>query len=277
MTAQFSLNELFIKLDRFGGAERLGQSQFCLWVALIRKSMKLGWCHTFSMTNAELIYTAGFLSGKGLWAARNRLIQLGLIQYEPPLRGKTMPGRYFLNFDFDQEIPADSNKCFPREITSESLRNSFGITSESLRNQFGITIDKIDDIDDDDTAREVLNLVAGSFCRDLTVAEQEILLALWEQLKAHSAQAPALFTEAVKRCVANGSTKVGYIKAVADRWIQGGVCDLAGVAQSDLEFAKKRKGEKSSGKRLKVMPINDAAEYDSSTWAAEGFTVTDGT
>ncbi|WP_018211170.1 DnaD domain protein [Desulfitobacterium hafniense] len=261
MTEQISLYDLLNRFDAFGGVERVSQSGFCLWYALIRKSNKLGWAGTFSMTNAELIYTGGFSSEKALWQARNKLIQMGLIEYEAPPRGKTLPGRYKINFCFEKiELIADDSqeiappnsevipKCFQIENSSEAVRESlwkqFGIRSETL-----IRIDKINDNDHDDMARIFSEILAGEFSRPILPAETKQVRAILERLFEFAPEHTVeLLKEAVSRCTVRGITKVTYLSSILANWEK---CNLKSLAEiMAYERNKQARPMNSRGKRV---------------------------
>lgn len=296
-TGQISLYDLLNRFDALGGVERVGQAGFCLWYALIRKSMRLGWAGTFSMTNAELIYTGGFSSEKALWQVRNKLIQMGLIEYEAPPRGKAMAGKYKLNFDFDKvenvafenETSNQSNQdnllfqnievipnCFPRENTLETLW-------ESLRKQFGsslgninkIRIDKINN-NDNDSARIFSEILAHEFNRTLLPAEiKQASSVFYRILFFAKDNALDMLQEAVKRCTSRGIDKLPYLASIVANWEKNKLTSLEEVFA--FEQVQKTRGGKQSGKSGGSTRIDDSKQYDISAWEEAGFAVTSGT
>lgn len=260
MTGQISLYDLLNRFDAFGGVERVSQPGFCLWYALIRKSNKLGWAGTFSMTNAELIYTGGFSSEKALWQARNKLIQMGLIQYDAPPRGKTLPGRYRINFNFDkvefvaediQEIAPKNYEVIPKCF---HIENSLEAVRESLWKQFGssletlIRIDKINDIDNNDTARIFSEILACEFSRPILPAETKQVRAILDRLFEFTPEhAVELLKEAVSRCTVRGISKVTYLASILANWEKNNLKSMEEIIA--FEKSQQARSVSSSGKR----------------------------
>lgn len=276
MTAEISLYELLNRLDRFGGVERLGQAGFCLWMALMRKSNRLGWARTFSMTNAELIFTGGFSSEKALWQVRNKLVQMGLFEYESPARGKTLPGRYTLNFNFDQEFPEENNNCFP-------IENSLEAVGESLWNQLGSSLGNInkqnkDNNDNNNRALECVCVVSEAFGRVLTAAEQDEVSGMWQMLfAACGEQALPLWHEAVRRTAANGVTKVSYVKRILKNWLTRNIVSIEQAVKAEADFsANRRKGGRVGAKAIKGARFSEPEDYNAESWEQSGFSVSRG-
>ena len=63
MTDLYSLLKQF---NAIGGIAQTGQPGFCLLMALWQKANELNWANRFTMTNAELLYKAGFKCAKTL-------------------------------------------------------------------------------------------------------------------------------------------------------------------------------------------------------------------
>ncbi|MFY9177756.1 MAG: hypothetical protein WAO47_01110 [Caldicoprobacterales bacterium] len=95
MTDLYSLLKQF---NAIGGMAETGQSGFCLLMALWQKANELKWRNKFIMTNAELMYRAGFKSEKTLIEVRNKLAKLGYFKYISP-ENREKCGIYILEFD----------------------------------------------------------------------------------------------------------------------------------------------------------------------------------
>lgn len=72
----------------------LSPGAIALWHALMHVNNKTGWKDEFMAASRMLEYLTG-LSKRGLDEARNRLIQLGLIEYDKGIGRR--PGRYKIN------------------------------------------------------------------------------------------------------------------------------------------------------------------------------------
>lgn len=92
------LYTLLKQFNAIGGIAQTGQPGFCLLMALWQKANELNWVSQFTMTNAELLYKAGFNNVQSLTNARNKLKQLRFIDYIPP-RNRKYCGTYVLNYD----------------------------------------------------------------------------------------------------------------------------------------------------------------------------------
>ncbi|MDT3426102.1 DnaD/phage-associated family protein [Paenibacillus forsythiae] len=92
-----SLSGLLNQFEAIGGPEEFGPEGLAIAVALWRKSSKLDWMQTFQMTNTELQVQTGIATRKTLNVYRSKLVEAGIIAYEPPPRGSSR-GTYSINF-----------------------------------------------------------------------------------------------------------------------------------------------------------------------------------
>src|SRR4051812_31346919 len=74
--------------EDIGGPEMYGPEGIAILLALWRKSSKLNWISSFTMTNTELQVQTGIKSRDTLNVRRNKIIEGGLIKYSPPPLGK---------------------------------------------------------------------------------------------------------------------------------------------------------------------------------------------
>ena len=73
--------ELFMeKLDRIGGIARCGQPGFCMLYVLWTKACELG-SLSFTMSNTELLYKAGFCKQKRFYEVRKELMEKGFLKF----------------------------------------------------------------------------------------------------------------------------------------------------------------------------------------------------
>ncbi|MBP1992525.1 hypothetical protein [Paenibacillus eucommiae] len=96
---QPSLESLLDQYEDISGPETYGPNGTAIILALWRKSRKLGWDASFSMTLTELHYQTGIKSRTTIDTYRDMLAEAGIIAYKAPPRGKSR-GEYILNFDF---------------------------------------------------------------------------------------------------------------------------------------------------------------------------------
>jgi hypothetical protein len=120
--------DLLILLNDFeaiGGPELYGPEGTMILIALWRKSMKLGWLQTFTMTNTELQVQTGIKSRDTLNLRRMKLVEGGLISYIPPPRGKSR-GHYNLYFKVAGEPVRNSDNFGGNftKVAGEPVRNS---------------------------------------------------------------------------------------------------------------------------------------------------------
>lgn len=92
------LYSLLKQFNAIGGIAQTGQPGFCLLMALWQKANELNWANRFTMTNAELLYKAGFKCEKTLIEVRNKLAQLGYFKYIRP-KNRRQCGTYILEYD----------------------------------------------------------------------------------------------------------------------------------------------------------------------------------
>jgi hypothetical protein len=128
------LYSLLKQFNAIGGMAQTGQSGFCLLMALWQKANELNWINQFTMTNAELLYKAGFNCEKTLIEARNRLSQLGFFKYIKP-NNRRKCGTYILNYDLltpNNYLPGVSSKVNsePDYLPDVNSNVSSGVSSE---------------------------------------------------------------------------------------------------------------------------------------------------
>jgi hypothetical protein len=91
------LYSLLKQLNACGGMAEIGQSGFCLLMALWQKANELHWTNQFSMTNAELIFKSGYNSERAMTKKRQRLMDLGYFKYVSSKNRKNC-GTYIMNY-----------------------------------------------------------------------------------------------------------------------------------------------------------------------------------
>lgn len=116
------LYSLLKQFNAIGGMAEIGQSGFCLLMALWQKSNELNWANQFAMTNTELLYRSGYNSEKAMIEKRNRMMQLGYFKYIPS-KNRRRCGTYILNFNLLDYFLKHSNK---ESIPNSNNRNSEG-------------------------------------------------------------------------------------------------------------------------------------------------------
>lgn len=84
----YTLDEFIQRLYKIGGIERCGQPGFCLLIALYKKAVELQ-SASFTMSNTELSYTAGFFGKKKFFETRLALSKDGFFKYQSA-QGKSM-------------------------------------------------------------------------------------------------------------------------------------------------------------------------------------------
>ncbi|MCR8635770.1 hypothetical protein [Paenibacillus radicis (ex Xue et al. 2023)] len=99
-----TLHGLLNQFENIGGPEVYGPEGIALLIALWRKSAKLGWKESYTMTNTEITVQTGIKSRETINSYRNKLVRDGLIQYKPPPRGQSR-GDYKMNFHFNDIQP----------------------------------------------------------------------------------------------------------------------------------------------------------------------------
>jgi len=114
------LYSLLKQFNAIGGMAEIGQSGFCLLMALWLKSNELNWANQFAMTNTELLYRSGYSSEKAMIEKRNRMMQLGYFRYIPP-KNRRSCGTYILNFNLLDYFLKHSNI---ESISNSNNRNS---------------------------------------------------------------------------------------------------------------------------------------------------------
>jgi hypothetical protein len=95
-----TLHGLLNQFENIGGPEVYGPEGIALLIALWRKSSKLGWKESYTMTNTEITVQTGIKSRDTISIHRSKLVKDGLIEYKPPPRGKSH-GEYKMNFFFN--------------------------------------------------------------------------------------------------------------------------------------------------------------------------------
>ena len=149
------MSDLYSLLKQFnaiGGIAQTGQPGFCLLMALWQKANELNWANRFTMTNAELLYKAGFKCEKTLIEVRNKLAQLGYFKYIRP-KNRRQCGTYILEYDLlklindylpeylpdvssvvSSEVSSDVNSGVSSEVSSEVNINKQNKTKQNKNN-----------------------------------------------------------------------------------------------------------------------------------------------
>ena len=142
------LYSLLKQFNAIGGMAQTQQSGFCLLMALWQKSNELNWTNKFTMTNAELLYKAGFNCEKTLIEVRNKVKQLGYFEYIKP-KNRRQSGTYILNFDLmnslnylhdvNSEVSSGVSSDVSSEVNSEvSSDVNINITKQNSTNKKNI-------------------------------------------------------------------------------------------------------------------------------------------
>ncbi|ASA21991.1 DnaD domain protein [Paenibacillus donghaensis] len=129
-----SLSGLLNQFEAIGGPEEFGPEGFAIAVALWRKSSKLGWMQTFQMTNTELQVQTGIATRKTLNLYRSKLVEAGIIAYEPPPRGSSR-GTYTIHFQLVGS---------PKPVTSGNRSEEVGQEVVTVGNHFGNNFSEVD-------------------------------------------------------------------------------------------------------------------------------------
>lgn len=139
MSDQPTLYGLLNQFEAIGGPELYGPEGIAIILALWRKSNKLNWNRSFSMTNTELHAQTGISSRDTINRYRKKLMDGGLINYTPPPRGKSR-GDYVLNFNFINVEPVletdnfnDNSDKVAAEVVRE-MDNSQKVVGKVVQN-----------------------------------------------------------------------------------------------------------------------------------------------
>jgi hypothetical protein len=145
--------DLYSLLKQFGiigGMAEIGQSGFCLLMALWLKSNELNWSNRFTMTNTELLYRSGYASEGAMINKRNALKQLGYLDYIPPKKSRSC-GTYVLNFELTKSRFDNADDYFKRshseaiEDNDYSKRSHFGAILEPSLSHSGVITETLID------------------------------------------------------------------------------------------------------------------------------------
>jgi len=115
------LYSLLKQFNTIGGMVEIGQSGFCLLMALWQKSNELNWASQFSMTNTELMFRSGYNSEKSMIDKRLKMSQQGYFKYTSPTNRKYC-GTYTINFDLVD--------YFLKHSSRNSSKHSINVSSE---------------------------------------------------------------------------------------------------------------------------------------------------
>lgn len=109
-----TLYGLLNQFEDIGGPETYGPEGLTILIALWRKSNKLNWLPSFTMTNTELQVQTGIQTRKTLNVYRKKLMDGGLIEYIAPPLGKSR-GDYKINFNLLEPFEVvTSGNSFPK-------------------------------------------------------------------------------------------------------------------------------------------------------------------
>lgn len=140
-----TLHGLLNQFEDIGGPELYGPTGIAILLALWRKSSKLGWKESFSMTNTELQVQTGIKSRETINTIRNRLESDRLIlSYKAPPKGQSR-GDYILNFHFGQPGELVQNLDNPLDNFSERVREPVQNLDNSLDN-FAKPVQNLDNL-----------------------------------------------------------------------------------------------------------------------------------
>lgn len=262
------LYRLLKEYRAIGGMDQTGQAGFCLLMALWQKSNGLGWSSRFTMTNTELLLTAGFNTEKHLFEVRNKLAQTGyFFEYETAGKGKKKPGIYTIYFNILERYQlkmAQVNKetqltygvlsgelerlqLTSRELSGELSGDLSGELSGVLSGKHYITIPDHTIPDEEAAAaapaptRDVIAVFSKEFGRELTPLETETVDG-WLKVYGN-----ALVAEAVNRAAMRGkSSNLGYMAGILQDWAEKGIQTRADLEVKDppLKLIQGRKKER---------------------------------
>lgn len=132
------LYSLLKQFNAIGGMAEIGQSGFCLLMALWQKANELNWTNQFTMTNVELLYRSGYNSEKALNEKRQKLVSLGYFKYVPP-KNRRSCGTYIMNYNLVEnrflkysikESSEESNQHSNESGSKEGNKVNSGVGSE---------------------------------------------------------------------------------------------------------------------------------------------------
>ncbi|GAW29382.1 DnaD domain-containing protein [Carboxydocella sp. ULO1] len=276
------LYTLLKQFNAIGGMAEVGQPGFCLLMALWQKSNELNWAHQFTMTNAELLYKAGFNTVKNLIDVRNKLCQLGYFRYIKPTNRKKA-GTYILNFNLldllnyspkvnsqvNNEVNTihylpQVNRMVNSEVNSQvnSEVNS-QVNSEVNINKLNKTkLNQTNDDEDDNKAGDskpapasaagsCFRLFEGEFGRPLSPLEAEQIADLVDTYTED------LVREALRRAIAQGKRNIRYIQRILENWRNANLHSLAEILDYEQVVEKERSNKNAAVAAFYSRPLPD--------------------
>ena len=244
MTDLYSLLKQF---NAIGGMAETGQSGFCLLMALWQKANELKWRNKFTMTNAELMYKAGFKSEKTLIGVRNKLAKLGYFKYISPENRKKC-GIYILEFDLislmdylpeesievnsevsnDDNSGSDFSECLPEESSEVSSQGNSDVSIEVNINKLNKTKQKEEDEDNNPYVYYSKNI--GPMLPDIS-----------DLISQYQKELPdEMIVEAFKIAVRNNARSMRYAEKIMISWLDKGIKTMDALRIHEANWESKK-------------------------------------
>lgn len=277
------LYSLLKQFNAIGGMAETGQSGFCLLMALWQKANELQWRNKFTMTNAELLYKAGFGSEKTLIGVRNKLAELVYIKYISP-DNRRKSGTYILEFDLmgllDQPkesiegnikvgnednsvaecLPGESNdgssgdNCLPGESSGVTSQGNSDVSSEVNINKLNITKQNEDEDLHNPYVFYAKNI--GPMLPDIS----DLISQYQKDLPGE------LIVEAFKIAVRNNARSMRYAEKIMISWLDKGIKTMDALRIHEAQRENKRaRGSKKRDPSKPQKRVYTSAEISAAT------------
>lgn len=240
------LYTLLKQFNAIGGIAQTGQSGFCLLMALWQKSNELNWAKQFTMTNAELLYKAGFNTEKHLIEVKNKLSQLGYYQYIKPTN-RRKAGTFILNFNlynlvnYLPQVNSEVSNSVSSEVNSEvnsAVSSSVNInklnTTTKLNNNYLVGVVEEETAT---TEQEGLREIVDYFNNNIYVMSPIELKKFTEWHNSIDADA-IIF--AIEEAVLQGKRTMAYIEGILKNYMAMGVKTRADAETLKREWQDKK-------------------------------------
>ena len=198
----------------------IGSNGAILYLAMLHCANKAAWPEVVSVPNRMLLSLTG-LSMDTLKAQRNKLVQLGAIEYVKGKKGKAAQYSFpDLSVNFDS--PCELSGNFPPNSTPNNPPNSTPNTPHIYRQRQRIRQRQDRDIitppippagisaESDQDMAEVFRAWDRASARCMTMAENERLLALYDQYGKER------LLYGINQCVSASVVKLNYLTAVLE-------------------------------------------------------------
>ena len=263
------LYSLLKQFNAIGGMAETGQSGFCLLMALWQKANELKWRNKFTMTNAELLYRAGFNTEKTLINVRNKLTQLGYFKYISP-KNRRKCGTYILEFDLMNlldclpEESSEVNSQVSNGVNSESNslpRESNGVTSQGsgkVSNEVNINKPKVTKLNKEDVHNpyDFYSKNIGPMLPDISDLISQYQKDLPDEL----------IVEAFKIAVRNNARSMRYAEKVMISWLDKGIKTMDALKIHEAKWKNKRaRGSSESEPKKQQKRIYTSTEIKAAT------------